>query len=1101
MILLVLPLGVNAYTNSDFRSLYEFDDSLEDEGLLNITLTGSTPSYATGKVGQASWSNNDKRFNMAVSSYSLQVDNNFTMCYWVNITANGGFYTIIDGRSSSIATPYLFWLNGASWYMQDSARSNTFGVKDLNNWQHNCIVQNHLNITNYQNGVVVSTSTTNKMQLGTGTGNIYIQKNSININGLVGGLDQLFMSGRPFEAEEIRDIYNNGDGKVLLLTQSNFSITAIDSETSSTITNFNATIDGTLYNSIGGQINTTILDNSTSLYDIDLTSVGYYSRTYSNYNVSSNLEGSLTPYSMTFINQTPANNTQHSETELNFNLTIDYSGNPTTTNCSLMVNNIITYSETTASNGTILLNTAISSLSNTNYYNWTCYNDYVTLQTPTYLFYSDAVIPAIVTNFIDNSVYFKENITSQFNFTDDQILFKYNITIDGVTHASQSGLSGTAYQYNFSIDAENLTKGKHILGLLLWDGHTAENLTDKYKTSTGIFKDVLKLKSTNNIKIESKDKSFFDTWTSKEEIDRHTFSFNPAKEKKTEVFIVNTEEPLEIISRPDLPYKEWIVSGDKWIDFKIKDQTDFTISIKKIDDYTAEVSLGNVKKYPIEFESIGELNLFSTNYSFYVLNASVSSSDVSFEGAINNFNLYLDMEDINTTKQSVYFTWEDTNFAHIKRINTSNDFIEYRNSFVTPKPSTTLINWTYYFNFSSTMYNISGNQTAYAINITNCTSGNIVFNFTVYNESTKVKLANPTIETSLTLKSYQNTSQTWDFSTLKHGNDLTICMPDILNASDYLIDAITKYESSANVPEYHYLVNVNLTKANTPINIPLYDLSTDDSTSFLITYKNENYLPMRNRIVDILRYYISTGEFISVEHGKTDPAGQTNAHLVTEDIIYSFNVYYEGELEYSTPQYKALCQAVPCTILISQEGETTTTTIDNYNIDLTYNEETRISTLRFSTKDGSSAVINLTTYLNNGYDNTSVCSSQVLASAGTLNCQIPTTAITNNSYIVKIKEGYNSSTLGYRLITIQDSAFDRFGGTGIIITAFSFITLAFMGIGSGIMVIIMGFLGLALASMLMFFDAGGMFGIGSSIIWLFCAGLIIIWKLTKRRVQ
>ncbi len=108
MILLVLPLGVNAYTNSDFRSLYEFDDSLEDEGLLNITLTGSTPSYATGKVGQASWSNNDKRFNMAVSSYSLQVDNNFTMCYWVNITANGGIYTIIDGKSLSTAVPYLF---------------------------------------------------------------------------------------------------------------------------------------------------------------------------------------------------------------------------------------------------------------------------------------------------------------------------------------------------------------------------------------------------------------------------------------------------------------------------------------------------------------------------------------------------------------------------------------------------------------------------------------------------------------------------------------------------------------------------------------------------------------------------------------------------------------------------------------------------------------------------------------------------------------------------------------------------------------------------------------------------------------------------------
>ena len=69
-------------------------------------------------------------------------------------------------------------------------------------------------------------------------------------------------------------------------------LNATSNETGLTINNFNASVCGTPYTTTTGEINTTWTWDS-GLCNITLSSTGYYPRTYSNYNVSTNMSAEL----------------------------------------------------------------------------------------------------------------------------------------------------------------------------------------------------------------------------------------------------------------------------------------------------------------------------------------------------------------------------------------------------------------------------------------------------------------------------------------------------------------------------------------------------------------------------------------------------------------------------------------------------------------------------------------------------------------------------------------------------------------------------------------------------------------------------------------
>lgn len=496
-------------------------------------------------------------------------------------------------------------------------------------------------------------------------------------------------------------------------------------------------------------------------------------------------------------------------------------------------------------------------------------------------------------------------------------------------------------------------------------------------------------------------------------------------------------------------------------------------------------------------------------YIYYVQPSATATNPIT-EGGFSNFTLYVNMSNITNWNPTAYLVWNGTNYGAGTKTNVSSDSVRFDKTLVAPSLNTTSVNWTWYYNISGNPnvvdWNVSGTQTYIYLNISECGAGTYqILNYTLYDQKTKVIAdgsLNGSIETDLTLSSYANSSLTWNFHTTKNGsNNLLVCLPSgALNNSEYQLDSIAKYSYENHVVQYHYIVNFKLNSSTIPQTIKLYDLATAESTSFLINYQDENYLYVEDAIIDVWRRYVGDGVFFSVEHGKTDAQGQTRLHLVTEDIIYKFLVWIDGELVYTSPEYLALCQATPCQINLRKTIDESTGMSERDNIVYAYsfNKTTRTATFDFSTKDGTETTMNMTILSSNAYENETACSTILTTSGGQISCAIPL-SFTNTSYQTLIfKDG---EYFGTSVDSLAPGSMELFGYTGIILTAIAYLFLALMGISSGIATIIFGIIGLVFMGLIQMFESGSIFGLASAIIWLIVAGVIIIFKITKRRIQ
>ena len=259
--------------------------------------------------------------------------------------------------------------------------------------------------------------------------------------------------------------------------------------------------------------------------------------------------------------------------------------------------------------------------------------------------------------------------------------------------------------------------------------------------------------------------------------------------------------------------------------------------------------------------------------------------------------------------------------------------------------------------------------------------------------------------------------------------------------------------------------------------------------------KDENYIYIKDAIVDVWRYYVGDGQFLSVENGKTDAGGQTSVHLTTEDVIYKFLVWKDGFLQYESTEYKALCQTTPCQINLRKEtsGNGTSSIFDNIIYSFTMNDSTYVALFTYAITDGTSSKLNMTII----QDNVAVCSQQAISSGGTLSCTIPTSYVNSTSEIFVYKD---NKLLGLTTWKYNPNPFGIFGYTGIIMTAIAFLMLSLMMITSGIATIVFGIASLVFMSLMQIFATGNV-GLSLAIIWLVIAGGIIIWKINKRRIS
>jgi len=403
----------------------------------------------------------------------------------------------------------------------------------------------------------------------------------------------------------------------------------------------------------------------------------------------------------------------------------------------------------------------------------------------------------------------------------------------------------------------------------------------------------------------------------------------------------------------------------------------------------------------------------------------------------------------------------------------------------------------------------SHNQTVYHFAIDDCSVYTTeLFNITLVDEDNQELVnateENSTINVEVNLYSYDRSILFLNYSVgFEEQNPVRICLSAPINDSYYSLDTIIQYSSDDRATEFYNLQNFILRNSTIPQNITLYELASDRSTEFLITYKDALFLPVENALIEITRKYIQEGLFKTVEIPKTDKNGQAVAHLVLGSEIYKINVIKNGVVLASFDNVAVVCEnpsysqcKINLNAFSSGSEFTDYSELGGISYDMSFNPSTRILIVTFTTLNGGASAVNLSliTSTTSGTNQT-ICSDELTSSAGTLSCYVP------ESYgnITIISQLYaNGELVTTRTYIIPDNPEDYFGGNGIIFALLLMLTVPLMFIGDKIGFIIGIILGFILAGALLLITQGSLLGIGSSVLWLLIVGGIGIWRISKK---
>jgi len=326
----------------------------------------------------------------------------------------------------------------------------------------------------------------------------------------------------------------------------------------------------------------------------------------------------------------------------------------------------------------------------------------------------------------------------------------------------------------------------------------------------------------------------------------------------------------------------------------------------------------------------------------------------------------------------------------------------------------------------------------------------------------------------------------------------------LLNGSEYRMDVQMRYTSLGRVEEFHHIQNFTLTNRSLSQNINLFDLNITDSQKFLITFKDDNFLPVEDALVDIQRKYVSEGVFKSVEIPKTDEFGQTVGHFDLEGVIYTIIVSKNGNVLAAFDNIAVVCQDIiveDCRLNLNvatvpadfPEWES----IGGLDYTITFDNNTRAITVVFTTTDGSSSTVLLNTTKYDRFGNVTVCSDTLTSSSGTLTCIIPD-SFGNVTVISKLYN--NGQLITTRIYSIFPNAGQFFGTDAIAMSIILLLTIPLMLVGSTVGLILGVIIGLIMSGGLMFINGGSGIGTGVALIWAIIAGGIIIWKINQKKI-
>ena len=514
-------------------------------------------------------------------------------------------------------------------------------------------------------------------------------------------------------------------------------------------------------------------------------------------------------------------------------------------------------------------------------------------------------------------------------------------------------------------------------------------------------------------------------------------------------------------------------------------------------------------------------NSSSYNCSFYTTNRTLNIvsyeinnefwNNQTTEGNIENFILNISVAG-SLQVSTANLNYNGTNYAGTLE-NVGGGVYSIRRKLLIP-PTTTAINNTFFWDIDmsddSNLNSTSHNQSVFNFGLDNCSSNSLlILNYSLNDEEIKTlingTLYNSTIEVDVQIFSYGGINQITNYSGKVYNqsnNHAPICISsNALNNTQYSMSSVVRYDSDQYAAEFYNIQNFTLTNITIPQNISLYELKDVDSTTFLITFKDVDYLPEEDALIQITRKYVSDGIFRTVEIPKTDSSGQTTGHFDTDNVVYTIIVTKNGITKATFSNIVVVCEDAVignCKLnLNAASGGTPFTTWDEIgklSYDISFSKTNRKITTTFTTTDGSTRTVSVNTTKFDRFGNNTICTDSLSSSSGTLICDVPPT-FGNLTMVSKLySEGELVTT---KTFTIAVDPTETFGTDAIVFVLVLVLTLPLLMITDTIGMIFGAFVGLIVAGLLLFYNTGSYLGPTSAMIWFLIAGGIIVWKIWR----
>jgi len=511
-------------------------------------------------------------------------------------------------------------------------------------------------------------------------------------------------------------------------------------------------------------------------------------------------------------------------------------------------------------------------------------------------------------------------------------------------------------------------------------------------------------------------------------------------------------------------------------------------------------------------DSFGTVNNFNRTWDYFFLEEAEAYVISTTVGSLIRFELNVTIPS-SLTFSSATLVYNNTNFAGVI-INPSDNLYSVYKNLQVPTTSVQVNNtfyWTLYLSNGVNGNSTRHNQSVSTVAFDNCSANTIIlYNFTIADEKTKTTLNNSFWNTSgkinLQIYTLNTTTLIQNYSFLYNAtNPFVVCINNNLSSGEsYTIDTQVQYGASAYSTELYHIQRDTLNKNDIGTNITLYDLDNANTQKFDIFYKNTNFLPVENALIQVQRKYVDEGIFRVVEIPKTDYDGRTNVYLELNDIIYTFVIVKNGVILATFSDVLAVCKSVTlddCEInfnsFASHIDPENFNDLNDFSFTLNYNRTTRTISTIYTIPSSTTATVLLNATLYDLIGKTEICSDTVTGASGTLTCVIPTT-FGNGSTIVKLYK--NNQLIGESIINLARTPTDIYGTSIIFLSLMMMLTL--IGVGISDSPIVNGFfiiLGTIINIALNLYYSTGYIGAGATILWLIVVIILVMIKGARRQ--